>query len=109
MRGNQDGEMVCDVPVKALTDEAPIYERPMRAQVNAGTADFPSAHANEARVRSSLDTDNNSSVRASALKADGTSALPANHPLLKLLSSPNPTSKECSYRHSHPMSHPTQA
>ncbi len=98
MRVNHDGELVCDVPVKALTDEAPIYERPMRAQVNAGTADFPSAHANEARVRSSLDTDNNSSVRASALNADGTSALPANDPLLKLLSSPNLVSKEWVYR-----------
>src|SRR5260370_14965951 len=31
MRVNHDGELVCDVPVKALTDEAPVYERPMRA------------------------------------------------------------------------------
>jgi len=98
MRVNHDGELVCDVPVKALTDEAPIYERPMRAQVNAGTADVPSAHASEARVRPSLDTDNNSSVRASAFNADGMSALHANEFLLKLLSSPNLASKEWVYR-----------
>jgi len=98
MRVAHNGEMVCDVPVKALTDEAPIYERPMRAQVNAGSADVPSAHASEARVRSSLDTNNNASVRANALNADGTSALPANDALLKLLSSPNLASKEWVYR-----------
>jgi len=98
MRVAHNGEVVCDVPVKALADEAPIYERPMRAQVNAGSADGPSAHAREARVRSSLDTDNNASVRASALNADGPSALPANDALLKLLSSPNLASKEWVYR-----------
>ena len=98
MRVNHDGEMVCDVPVKALTDEAPVYERPMRAQVNAGSVDVPSAPASEARVRTSLHTDNNASVRASALNADGTSALPANDALLKLLSSSNLASKEWVYR-----------
>ena len=98
MRVAHNGEVVCDVPVKALADEAPIYERPMRAQVNAGSVDGPSAHAREARVRSSLDTDNNASVRASALNADGPSALPANDALLKLLSSPNLASKEWVYR-----------
>src|SRR6266540_1134456 len=39
MRVLQNGEVVCDVPVKALTDEAPIYERPMKAAtVDAGSA-----------------------------------------------------------------------
>src|SRR4030081_469157 len=31
MRVTHNSEVVCDVPVKALTDEAPIYERPMKA------------------------------------------------------------------------------
>src|SRR6266446_9920349 len=35
MRVSHNGEVVCDVPVKALTDEAPLYERPM-----AGSADI---------------------------------------------------------------------
>src|SRR5437870_3436152 len=34
MRVNHEGQVVCDVPVKALTDEAPIYERPMKAAVS---------------------------------------------------------------------------
>src|SRR5256886_6543506 len=39
MRVTHIGELVCDVPVKALTDEAPVYERPLKA----GSADVPSA------------------------------------------------------------------
>src|SRR6266540_4920865 len=35
MRVIHNGETVADIPVKALTDEAPIYERPMRAQVSS--------------------------------------------------------------------------
>src|SRR5438105_5037176 len=35
MRVTHNGEIVCDVPVKALTDEAPIYERPMRTAVRS--------------------------------------------------------------------------
>src|SRR5438477_4971489 len=31
MRVSHNGELVCDVPVKALTDEAPVYQRPMKA------------------------------------------------------------------------------
>src|SRR5260221_4634035 len=51
MRVTHNGEVVCDVPVKALTDEAPVYERPMKAgSPNAGSADVPSAHPSEARV-----------------------------------------------------------
>src|SRR5712692_6615347 len=102
MRVAHNGEVVCDVPVKALTDEAPIYERPLKA----GSADVPSATASEARVPFlSKDTSSESSVRADALNADETSALPAsaapqnyNEPLLRLLASPNLASKEWVYR-----------
>src|SRR5437899_12193955 len=83
MRVKHDGEVVCDVPVKALTDEAPIYERPM-----AGSADSLFAHASEARVPPPAHAVAvESSVRADALNADSMSALPANEALLKLLSS----------------------
>src|SRR5881396_542689 len=34
MRVLHNGEIVCDVPVKALTDEAPVYERPMKPAVS---------------------------------------------------------------------------
>ena len=97
MRVVHEGAVVCEVPVKALTDEAPIYERPMKAgngniapvTVNAfaGTADVPSA------------------VRADDRGAHETSALPAvnepqsyNDVLVRLLSSPNLASKEWVYR-----------
>src|SRR5205807_6459109 len=97
MRVAHSGEIVCDVPVKALTDEAPVYERPMKAgSSKAGSADVPSAHASEARVTSpSGATSDESTVWAGALNADETSALPAftsptdyNRALLLLLSSP---------------------
>ena len=102
MRVVHDGEIVCDVPVKALTDEAPIYERPLKA----GSADVSSAHTSEARVPPlSEDIFNESTVRAGALSADATSGLPENmlpqnynEALLKLLSSPNLASKEWVYR-----------
>jgi len=91
MRVSHNGEVVCDMPVKALTDEAPIYERPM-----AGSAGILPANASAARV---------TSFRADALNADGTSAIPAdtspqnyNEALLQLLSSPNLASKEWVYR-----------
>src|SRR5205085_2478848 len=83
MRVSHNGEVVCDVPVKALTDEAPVYQRPMKA-VSAGRAGILPAHASETRL---------TSVRADALNADRMSALPANNALVKLLSSPNLASK----------------
>jgi phosphoribosylformylglycinamidine synthase subunit PurL len=101
MRVAHNGEVVCDVPVKALTDEAPIYERPMRA----GSAGILPANASAARVTSpSTETSTESSFRADALNADRMSALPAgttqnyNEDLLKLLSSTNLASKEWVYR-----------
>src|SRR5204862_2457611 len=41
MRVAHNGEIVCDVPVKALTDDAPVYERPLKA----ASADVSSAYA----------------------------------------------------------------
>src|SRR5229473_2789789 len=38
MRVTHNGEVVCDVPVKGLTDEAPVYERAMKAVSAAGGA-----------------------------------------------------------------------
>ncbi len=102
MRVTHNGELVCDVPVKALTDEAPIYERPMRApNVDAGTADARKAPV----TKPSDDTPGETSVRADALNEDPTSALPANvapqtynDVLRRLLISPNLASKEWVYR-----------
>ncbi len=96
MRVAHGGEVVCDVPVKALTDEAPVYERPM------WSADILSASASPARAQTAIEVESSSNVRAGALSADRMSALlPApnhNEALLQLLSSPNLASKEWVYR-----------
>jgi phosphoribosylformylglycinamidine synthase len=92
MRVAHNGEVVCDVPVKALTDEAPVYERPMKAIRRS--ADILSASASEARAQNlSEEIASESTVRADALNADRMSAI-----LLQLLSSPNLASKEWVYR-----------
>jgi phosphoribosylformylglycinamidine synthase len=76
MRVMHANELVCDVPVKALTDEAPIYEREMKA------------------------VSNQSSVVSSSLQSENNGQLTTDHgqSLLKLLSSPNLASKEWVYR-----------
>jgi phosphoribosylformylglycinamidine synthase len=91
MRVSHNGEIVCDVPVKALTDEAPVYERPIKA-VNR-SADILSASVSEARAQTSIEVETAGEVRANALNADRMSAI-----LLELLSSPNLASKEWVYR-----------
>ncbi|MFN2577148.1 MAG: phosphoribosylformylglycinamidine synthase subunit PurL [Pyrinomonadaceae bacterium] len=83
MRVSHNGEVVCDVPVKALTDEAPVYERPVSRESSVVSA--PSVED-----------------RASQLASDGEVATANgqnyNQALLKLLSSPNLASKEWVYR-----------
>src|SRR5436190_18655118 len=88
MRVRHDAEVVCDVPVKALTDEAPIYQRPMSAE-SAGVS--PAIRG--------------TSIGAGATVAGGTPALPVsatsvnyNEALVKLLASPNLASKQWVYR-----------
>lgn len=68
MRVMHDGETVADIPVSFLTDEAPLYERPMRA------------YGNDASSTERLETD------------DWNSAL------LKLIATPNLASKQHVYR-----------
>jgi phosphoribosylformylglycinamidine synthase len=87
MRVRDDGQVVCDVPVKALTDEAPVYQRPMQAG-NAGASPAPSDKSD-----------------VPVADAGGAPALPAgaasenyNETLIKLLASPNLSSKEWVYR-----------
>jgi phosphoribosylformylglycinamidine synthase len=76
MRVLHEGEIVCDVPVKALTDEAPIYERPM-SKVQSPK----SQAATNVQDQSTKTKDQN-----------------YNNALLKLLSSENLSSKEWVYR-----------
>src|SRR5437667_3712372 len=66
MRVTHNGEIVCDVPVKALTDEAPIYNRPMKAgSAPTGSAGVSPADANEEDITfSSKGASSESSLRS---------------------------------------------
>ena len=68
MRVMHNGETVADIPVSSLTDEAPLYERPMRA------------YGNGAAPAGAMDTDD------------------WNGALLKLIATPNLASKQHVYR-----------
>jgi phosphoribosylformylglycinamidine synthase len=76
MRVMHEGEVVCDVPVKALTDEAPVYERP-KSKVESPK----SQAATNVQDQSTKTKDQN-----------------YNDALLKLLSSEHLSSKEWVYR-----------
>src|SRR5713226_8227468 len=82
MRVTHNGDVVCDVPVQGLTDEAPIYERPMKAAVisqSSVVSSSPAQEANDEQLTTNHGPDYNTA-------------------LLKLLSSPNLASKEWVYR-----------
>ncbi|MGH9875720.1 MAG: phosphoribosylformylglycinamidine synthase subunit PurL [Pyrinomonadaceae bacterium] len=74
MRVIHEGETVADIPVSALTDEAPLYERPMASP--------------KSKVQSPKSED-----QSTKLKAQN-----HNDSLLKLLASPNLSSKQFVYR-----------
>jgi phosphoribosylformylglycinamidine synthase len=76
MRVKHNGEVVCDVPVKALTDDAPVYQRPMKSAVRS-----QDDISEQDKDQSTKTEDQN-----------------YNDALLKLLSSPNLASKEWVYR-----------
>ena len=88
MRVSHSGEVVCDVPVKALTDEAPIYQRPMKPVSVSGQSSVVSnikvkSDVSQPATDGQLTTDNGQNY---------------NEALLKLLASPNLASKEWVYR-----------
>ena len=87
MRVTHNNEVVCDVPVKALTDEAPVYQRAVRSpepgqRIQRSTvADLTTESPKTVPATDSVDQDSHF----------GTT-------LLKLLASPNIASKEWVYR-----------
>ncbi len=87
MRVMHNAEVVCDVPVKALTDEAPVYQRPMKAV--SGQSSVVNGHHSE--ISRPLTNDNNGPLTTdNGQRYDDA--------LLKLLASPNLASKEWVYR-----------
>jgi phosphoribosylformylglycinamidine synthase II len=83
MRVLHEGEVVADIPVAALTDEAPLYERPMQK---------PSPKS-EAQNDHSKDQSTKIKVQSPRSKAQD-----FNQELLTLLASPNLSSKQFVYR-----------
>jgi len=95
MQVMHNGELVCDVPVKALTDEAPIYQRPMKEvssfefRVSSSSGETGATAAERSITQQSLgETNSKLETRNSKL----------NESLLRLLASPNLASKEWVYR-----------
>jgi phosphoribosylformylglycinamidine synthase subunit PurL len=76
MRVLHEGETVADIPVAALTDEAPLYERPMAKP--SPKSQVPSLKSEDQRPKTKDQNYNDS--------------------LLKLLASPNLSSKQLVYR-----------
>ncbi len=104
-----EGQKVADIPVSALTDEAPRYDRPMKpfGNVVAGNVDILSAEASEVLAKDSSGAfRDESSVRSGApiankmsvFPASALPAVPAVEALLKLIGSPNIASKQWVYR-----------
>jgi phosphoribosylformylglycinamidine synthase len=79
MRVMHNGQTVADIPVSSLTDEAPLYERPMRRPEISGES---TATPNPARQIKDL-----------------------NDALLKLMATPNLASKQHVYRSHGPDQH----
>jgi len=95
MRVRHNGEVVCDVPVKALTDEAPIYQRPMKEVSSleflvSSSSSETSPTATDSSINGKSATETNSKLETRNSKL--------NEALLRLLSSPNLASKEWVYR-----------
>jgi len=87
MRVTHNGEVVCDVPVKALTDEAPVYERPIswaaRGQESGVRGKDQDSSPGQGENNGRLTTDDRQDY---------------DQTLLRLLASPNLASKEWVYR-----------
>ncbi|MEP6569950.1 MAG: phosphoribosylformylglycinamidine synthase subunit PurL, partial [Acidobacteriota bacterium] len=76
MRVIHEGEIVADIPVSALTDEAPLYERPMQEPSRESRVQSPKSEDQSPKTK---EQDHNDSLR-------------------KLLASPNLSSKQFVYR-----------
>jgi phosphoribosylformylglycinamidine synthase II len=93
MRVIHERETVADIPVSALTDEAPLYERPM---ASPSTVHTPKSAVHSAQSTVSA----KSKDQRPKSKAQNTKIEDKNHndALLKLLGSPNLAAKQFVYR-----------
>jgi len=96
MRVLHNNELVADIPVAALTDEAPRYERPMRALNNVGRKEQTS-YVNDNTNHVGAGGSRNYNRRVVDEK-EARKKVNFNEVLLKLLAAPNIASKEWVYR-----------
>jgi phosphoribosylformylglycinamidine synthase len=83
MRVIHDGETVADIPVAALTDEAPLYKRPMASPSPKSKVQSPKSEEQSTKIQD----------QSTKHKAQN-----HNDSLLKLLAAPNLASKQFVYR-----------
>ncbi|HBB97597.1 MAG TPA: phosphoribosylformylglycinamidine synthase subunit PurL [Blastocatellia bacterium] len=99
MRVSHNGEVVCDVPVKALTDEAPVYQRVMQApRAEVSSSEFQVSSSEQNLGESSEQSVATAEEENSKLETQNSKLPDYNAALIKLLSSPNLASKEWVYR-----------
>jgi len=88
MRVLHNGEKVADIPVAALTDEAPLYERPMTKPSPKSKVQSPKSENQRPKTKDQSDKEQSTKHKVQN----------HNHDLLKLLASPNLASKQFVYR-----------
>jgi phosphoribosylformylglycinamidine synthase len=97
MRVLHEGVTVADIPVAALTDEAPLYERPMTPPSRNSKFQIPNSEGQSSKSKDQSpkteDQTDRSNVQSTKHKVQT-----LNDDLLKLLSSPNLSSKQFVYR-----------
>jgi len=89
MKVLHNGVTVADIPIAALTDEAPVYERPMKSKDEGGSA----KHDDLSLPQGSEQLGNKNKDQRTKTKDQD-----HNDSLLKLLASPNLASKQWVYR-----------
>jgi phosphoribosylformylglycinamidine synthase II len=98
MRVIHNGETVADIPVSALTDEAPLYERPMAEPSPVSSFEFQ-VSSSQTHLQNP-DPDQSSGQESKNLKLETQNLKLLNHnaALQELLASPNLASKQWVYR-----------
>ena len=85
------GEVVADIPVTALTDDAPRYQRPLRPP--AGRDEDRMARAQESFAETATRAEGAQSIEE-VIRSEEAASIDYNEALEKLLASPNIASKE---------------
>jgi phosphoribosylformylglycinamidine (FGAM) synthase-like enzyme len=100
MRVLHNGETVADIPVAALTDEAPLYERPMARPGPKSKVQSPMFEEQGPNLQDESDKDQKRKTKDHNDKVQSTKHKVQNHndDLLRLLVSPNLASKQFVYR-----------